>query len=214
MRWRARLVLGALGKGYVASESCRRCADRAGWVEPNVLVRQKRHLTLAFLSLCSLSPPVPLLALRSSLAFPPPLVHLPPLPPFPLPASPIPSSGARGRGTRSLDQCLESSKRIIRFKDIKIRDLTEGPSKSPTAAGTAKEAEQLHAHPHQATAVPGVAPAAADPELVRARITIRSVLLAWSLALPGAARASRLACSHRTAPARSRGPDAAIWLAR
>ena len=68
---------------------------------------------------------------------------------------------------KSLDQCLESSKRIIRFKDIKIRDLERGGGGGRDGTG----AEGLSA----AMLPASVATPAADPELVRARITIRAL---------------------------------------
>jgi len=72
-------------------------------------------------------------------------------------------------------QCLESSKRIIFFKDIKIRDLREGSSPGGVGGeggGTRQEQELAFYAP-----APSTEPLAlATPhELVRARITIRAL---------------------------------------
>ena len=73
------------------------------------------------------------------------------------------------------NQCLESSKRIIFFKDIKIRDLREGSSPGGVGGeggGTRQEQELAFYAP-----APSTEPLAlATPhELVRARITIRAL---------------------------------------
>ena len=74
-----------------------------------------------------------------------------------------------------LPQCLESSKRIIYFKDVKIRDLKEGAGASGGDGGGTGGGEAVPSF--LSPSGNSAEPLSSDHELVRARITLRCVSL-------------------------------------